>query len=147
MDRDLTIGQLARRAGVHVETIRYYQRRGLLHQPPRPAGGYRRYSAASVARIQFIRRAQQLGFSLREIGELLQLGEGHCAGVRERAAAKRAQIQDQIRDLQRLQATLERLIDSCHETPGTPCPIVQALSTEDELLGEEAGSWKLEARS
>ncbi len=127
----LTIGQVARRAGVGVETVRYYSRRGLVAEPPRPASGYRRYPPSVVGRIRFIKRAQALGFTLQEIGELLTLGDRQCRPVRDRAAAKMRQIEDQIRDLGRLHASLEALVAAC-DTGRTdaPCAIVEALSQE-----------------
>ena len=81
---DFTIGRLAREAGVNIETIRYYQRRGLLPQPGRPLQGFRRYGDEALARLRFIKRAQQLGFTLREIKELLAIGKGSCAPPRRR---------------------------------------------------------------
>ncbi len=125
---DLTIGRLARRAGVNVETVRYYQRVGLIDEPPKPISGYRVYPEASVDRIRFIKRAQRLGFSLKEIGELLSIGDGHCDDVRERAEDKVAQIDAQIRDLQALRKTLASLIDKCRtSTDKAHCPIVGTL--------------------
>jgi len=129
MPPPLTIGRLARAAGVHVETIRYYQRRGLLPEPARPPGGVRRYPAALVDRIRFIKRAQQLGFSLKEIGELLELGDGRCADVRARAEARLTQVEAQIRDLERLRATLAALVRACRTHRGARgCPIVASLA-------------------
>lgn len=129
MEKGLTIGRLARRAGVHLETIRYYQRRGLLAEPPRPPGGVRRYPAQFAERIRFIKRAQQLGFSLKEIAELLELGDGRCADVRGRAEAKLAQVEAQLRDLERLRATLADLVRACRANrPAGPCPVVESLA-------------------
>ncbi len=128
-ERDLTIGQVARQAGVHVETVRYYQRLGLIEEPPRPWSGYRRYPVAVVDRIRFIKRAQELGFRLAEIGELLAMDQGSCAEVRARAEAKRAQIAAQIRDLVRLRQTLDELIRRCRAEESAPgCPIVESLT-------------------
>lgn len=125
----LTIGRLAQFANVNVETVRYYQRVGLITEPPKPATGYRQYPAKTVDRIHFIKRAQQLGFTLQEIIELLALGDGHCADVRRRAEAKRSQIDRQIRDLRALRHTLDNLIDACGASQATaPCPIVETLS-------------------
>ncbi len=130
----LTIGQAARAACVHVETIRYYQRRGLLPLPPRPWGGQRRYDAAFVERVRFIRRAQRIGFSLEEIRGLLEIGEGSCEEVRARAERKRAELEHRIEELIALRGHLERLIASC--PPGglaeAPCPIVQSLAAGRE---------------
>ena len=125
----LTIGQLARLAGVNVETIRYYQRIGLIHEPPKPASGYRHYPESMVETLQFIKRAKQMGFSLQEIAELIELGESACQRVRLRAEAKREQINTQIRELESLRQTLDQLIDQCHsKEKDRPCPIVRKLS-------------------
>jgi MerR family mercuric resistance operon transcriptional regulator len=125
----LTIGRLAQFANVNVETVRYYQRVGLIAEPPKPATGYRQYPLETVDRIRFIKRAQQLGFTLQEINELLALGDGHCADVRVRAEAKRKQIDGQIRDLRALRHTLDNLIGACGVSrESAPCPIVETLS-------------------
>lgn len=125
---DLTIGRLAKAAEVNVETIRYYQRVGLLDEPPKPADGYRHYPTSAVERLFFIRRAQRLGFKLNEIAELLELGDGHCDDVRARAESKRDQVITQIQDLQRLHETLDELIDSCRNgNSRVHCPIVASL--------------------
>lgn len=125
----LTIGRLARAAGVHVETIRYYERRGLIARPPRAQRGFRAYPSDTVERLRFIKRAQQLGFQLKEIKELLTLGEGQCSNVRTRAEKKRNQIHAQIDDLKALKRMLDRLIRSCARAGTSPsCPIISALS-------------------
>jgi len=127
--RLLTIGRLARAAGVNVETVRYYQRIGLIAEPPRPAQGFRSYPPGTVERITFIKRAQALGFSLAEIGELLELGDGRCADVRARAEAKRAMVAARIGELEALRDTLDALIEACragHDE--THCPIVETLA-------------------
>lgn len=126
----LTIGRLAREAGVHVETVRYYQRVGLVNEPPRPPGGYRVYPAATVDRIRFIKRAQGLGFSLQEITELLELGDGHCADVRSRAERKLATIEQQIADLNTLRDTLSQLVQACGTDSQPHCPIIESLATK-----------------
>lgn len=125
----LTIGHLARAAGVNVETVRYYQRVALIQEPPKPREGYRYYPAETVDRLKFIKRAQQLGFSLKEITELLELGDGHCADVRVRAEEKRAHIDQQIKDLKNLRKTLDTLIKTCQTDNDTVhCPIVETLA-------------------
>lgn len=125
----LTIGRVARSAGVNVETVRYYQRVGLIAEPPKPRQGYRLYRPESVDRITFIKRAQRLGFSLVEIGELLELRDGHCADVRARAEEKRAQIIGQIQDLEALRETLDTLISACRAgREDAHCPIVETLA-------------------
>ena len=129
MAKPLTIGFLANAANVSIETIRYYQRVGLIQEPPKPATGYRVYSTATIDRIKFIKRAQGLGFSLKEIAELLELGDGHCADVQHRAEVKKVQVEEQIRDLIRLKETLNVLIQSCQSDPeNTHCPIVDTLT-------------------
>lgn len=132
MNTPLTIGRLARAAGVNVETVRYYQRVGLLEEPPRPAGGYRTYPPDTVERIRFIKRAQKLGFRLQEIRELLELGEASCRDVQQRARRKREQIDRQIADLQALRETLDALIRTCEERgESRACPIVESLQRKD----------------
>lgn len=125
----LTIGRLAEQTGVNVETVRYYQRIGLIAEPAKPStGGYRIYPDTTASRIKFIKRAQQLGFSLQEIAELLELGDGHCRDVRLRAEEKSSKIAEQIRDLQALQATLTQLINACCAgQDNQTCPIVETL--------------------
>jgi MerR family mercuric resistance operon transcriptional regulator len=107
--RSITIGQLARKGRVNVETIRYYERRGLIPEPPRRESGYRQYSQDAVARIHFIKRAKELGFSLKEISELLFLRVDPyttCGDVKKRAEVKIADIEEKIRDLQRMKEAL-----------------------------------------
>lgn len=123
----LTIGKLARAAGVHVETIRYYQRRGLLSRPPRPVGGIRHYPLSVLARLQFIKRAQQLGFSLGEIGELLRLDNGACTPTRVIAERRYQDIAARINDLRMMQRTLGRLIRDCRSGRRAACPIIETL--------------------
>lgn len=133
-EKGLTIGRLAEQAGVNVETVRYYQRVGLITEPPRPMQGFRHYPSETINRIRFIKRAQQLGFKLDEIRELLDLGSGHCEDVRSRAEKKREQIVRQIRDLESLKATLDTLIDACREGKGNACcPVVEALTKGDTM--------------
>ena len=124
----LTIGRLAREAGVNVETVRYYQRVGLIDEPPKPFSGFRTYPIATIDRIKFVKRAQGLGFTLAEISELLDLGEGRCDDVRRRAESRRAQIRAQIRALRALDKTLNKLIGACRSKRRPTCPIVETLS-------------------
>lgn len=127
--KPLTIGFLAKAADVNIETIRYYQRIGLITEPTKPDQGYRIYPEETLQRIKFIKRAQQLGFSLQEIEELLQLGDGHCEDVRLRAEQKRSQIDKQIKDLRNLRSTLNQLINACQsDLDPSQCPIVETLS-------------------
>ena len=126
---ELTIGRLAESAGVNVETVRYYQRINLIDEPKKPTQGFRKYPDNVVNQIQFIKRAQQLGFSLQEIADLLDLGDGHCRDVRIRAEQKRDKIKKQIQDLQIMQDTLTNLIRSCHAGKSKPkCPLVESLT-------------------
>ncbi|MFC7450141.1 MerR family transcriptional regulator [Rhodococcus daqingensis] len=123
--------EVAARAGVNVQTLRYYERRGLLDEPPRSAAGYRAYPADAVAVVRFVKRAQEHGFSLDEIEELLHLAEGgpdDCQAARELAQAKVAQLADRIADLQRMQRSLTELVSTC-ELPRTDrsCPLIQTL--------------------
>ncbi len=126
----LTIGKLAQKAGVNVETIRYYQRVGLILEPVKPLEGYRHYPEATVARVCFIRRAKDLGFTLKEILELLSLDNGDCAEVRTLAERKRSNINQRIDDLRAMLSVLEELIDQCKlHTDSTPgCAIIETLS-------------------
>jgi len=122
----LTIGRLAKAAEVNVETVRYYQRVGLVIEPVKPLDGFRVYPNETVNRIRFIKRAQKLGFSLQDIAHLLELGEGHCDDVREQAEAKLGQIEAQIKDLQAMRKTLKKLITECSAgNENGSCPIVQ----------------------
>lgn len=126
---DMTIGALAKASGVNVETVRYYQRRGLLAEPKRPAGGVRRYDASALARLRFIRRAQDLGFTLEEIQSLLTIGETpNCRSARDIAARKLALVDSRLADLARMRAALDALIAQC-DTRGTrSCPIIESLA-------------------
>ena len=112
-----TIGQLARRAGVNLETIRYYERRSLLPEPPRRASGYRQYSPDTVGRIRFIKRAQALGFSLDEIADLLSLrvdAQSACHEVQHLAETKVVEIEQKLETLQRMKQILMDLLHHCH---------------------------------
>lgn len=127
--KPLTIGRLAQLADVNIETIRYYQRIGLLNEPLKPASGFRQYPQTSIETLHFIKRAKQMGFSLQEIAELIELGESACSSVRLRAEAKREQISTQIQELKGLRQTLDQLIKQCQsKKKDRPCPIVQKLS-------------------
>lgn len=127
----LTIGQLAKNAGVNVETIRYYERRGLMPEPPRRESGYRQYGPDFVVRIQFIKRAQELGFSLNEIAELLALrvdSNAVCSDVKQRAEVKIANIETKIQTLQQMKQALVALVAVCNENGTTSeCPILETL--------------------
>lgn len=124
----LTIGQLASELGIGTETIRYYEREGLIAQPEKPAQGYRRYSEAVQDRIRFIRKAQSLGFSLAQIKHLLSLNNAPCNEVKQLAKDKLAEVQGRIDDLQQLAAALQSLIQACHNNRGEQCPIIEIFS-------------------
>ena len=124
-------GELAARAGVNAQTLRYYERRGLLAQPPRSAAGYRSYPDEAVEKLRFVKRAQELGFSLGEIEELLQLAEGgpeDCDAARALAEARGQQLAQRIADLERMQRSLAELVATC-ELPRArrTCPILTSL--------------------
>lgn len=129
--RPLTIGQVARRSGVGIETVRFYERQGLLNKPDRTASGYRQFDEDVIARLQFIQRAKELGFTLNEIKELLSLrvdAETSCRDVRARAEAKIVNIEDKIQALRRMKNALVRLTQECGERGSdSACPILDAL--------------------
>ena len=126
-----TIGGLAKAAAVGVETVRYYQRRGLLPEPPRPPGEVRRYGAADVNRLKFIRSAQAAGFTLAEIGELIALDRTNDRGrVRELAAERVAALDAKIAELKEAREALARLATTCASGSAGPCPILEAFEPE-----------------
>ena len=139
----MTSGVLARRAGVNKETIRYYEREGLLPSPPRTDGGYRTFSDEDLKRLVFIKNAQKFGFGLQEIRELLAIADGDLidrAQVRGIAKAKAAQIDDQIERLTRLRHAMQNLIHRCaHATSLTGCPIIETLADDTSTLLETDG--------
>lgn len=138
--QSLTIGQVADITGVGVETVRFYQRRGLVEEPPRQGTRRRRYPPETVARLRFIRGAQNLGFSLNEVQDLLDLRitpGASKADVKARAEAKVAQIEEKMHDLQRMRDTLLKLIGACEGSgPLDDCPILQGFNA--------AQSWETE---
>ena len=127
----LTIGQVASAAAVNVQTIRYYERRGLFVPPRRTPAGYRQYAEDAVSRLRFIKHAQMLGFSLKEIQQLLGLRVRHgaaCDAVERKTRTKIDLVQQKIRDLQRMKRTLDRLAAACAaRQPTDDCPILEAL--------------------
>lgn len=130
----MRIGEVARESGVGAETVRFYAQKGLIVQPPRPrAGGFRDYPADIVHRIRFIRSAQELGFSLAEIAELLELEAGPsatCIDVRQRAQQKRNEVRTRIDNLKRIARMLDLLIDACPgEGPARSCSILEAIQS------------------
>ncbi len=139
--KPMTIGQVAKQTGVGIETIRFYERRGLIDEPPRRDSGYRQYSEDVIARIEFIKRAKELGFSLKEINELFSLRVDHdtsCGDVRSRAEAKIADTQEKIRELQRIKTALKKLVTACTgHGPSSECPILDALEGK-KLSGKKS---------
>lgn len=134
MMESLTIGRLAKRVEVNIETVRYYERRGLMPKPPRRESGYRQYSDGDIARLRFIRRAKELGFSLKEISELLFLRvdpETTCGDIKRRAEVKIADMEGKIKALQRMKKALTKLASTCRgRGPTSECPILEMLDSE-----------------
>lgn len=129
-----TISGVAQAAGVNVETIRFYQRRGLLVEPAKPLGGIRRYGDTEVARVLFIKAAQRIGFTLDEIAQLLRLDDGtRCAEARAIAEHKLADVRQRLSDLQRIEAALAQLVDRCASRRGpVSCPLIDALQPDEQ---------------
>jgi Hg(II)-responsive transcriptional regulator len=123
--------ELAGQAGVNTETLRYYERRGLLTQPPRTSGGYRDYPTTAVDLLRFIKRAQELGFTLDEVEELLHLNHGgpdSCDAARELAESRRTDLEARIEDLQRMRDSLTELVDTCDlPRADRSCPLLEAI--------------------
>jgi MerR family copper efflux transcriptional regulator len=131
----LLIGEVAARAGVIVETVRFYQRKQLIPLVPRGRSKYRRYPAGVVQRIRFIRRSKQLGFTLEEIRDLLALRDrmGGCAAVRDRAERKIVELDERIAALNRMRAALGELAVTCADEPNDArCPILHALDDGED---------------
>lgn len=130
----LTISRLAASANVHVETVRYYQRRGLLPEPPRPQGGVRHYGPAEVGRLQFIRRAQTMGFTLDEIAGLLEVkGKRACDQTRQMIEHKLTDVRLRLAELQQLERDLVALVAECSRvSAGADCPTLSLLEKADD---------------
>ena len=130
--QSLTIGRLAKAAGVGVETVRYYEQRGILQRPIR-AGAVRRYPVTFVERIRFVKRAQDLGFTLDEIAELLKLEDGaHRQSIRSIAERRLAQIERKVSDLQRIRRALKLMLEECERKGANmPCPIIATFAGRD----------------
>ncbi len=130
----LTIGKVAKQAGVNIDTLRYYEREGVIAEPVRNGSNYRVYSADTVLRVRFVKRAQELGFSLAEIKELLELRiseEASCADVRNQAQAKIEYLDGKISSLRAMRRALSKLVAECSgQGPVSECPILDALDTE-----------------
>lgn len=123
-----TISRLAKELGINIETIRFYERKGLIQQPLKPTTGYRHYPNETVNRIHFIKRAQELGFTLDEIVHLLSLEDSPCNEIQALASNKLEKVQAKILDLRRLENALEALLSQCHENDDkSHCPIIDSL--------------------
>ena len=133
--KPLTIGRLAREVGVNLETVRFYERRGLLPRPPRSASGYRLFPVDAKRRLKFIKRTQELGFSLSEIRDLLALRVSRrttSAEIRKRTEAKISDIEGKIKSLDSMRKSLLKLVRSCGGcAPASECPILESLDRED----------------
>ena len=132
MGKAMTVGQLAEAADVGVETVRYYQRRGLLPTPAKPLAGRRAYGDEALRQIMFIRRAQQLGFTLQEIAALLDISDGRaCRAGRDMAQAKVDELTQRIGELERMRRKLRAAVKLCDaNTRGAPCPFIALLQSE-----------------
>ncbi len=132
MTAELTIGKLAEAAGVNIETIRYYQRLGLLEEPAKPLGGHRRYTVSDARRVRFIKRAQALGFTLTEVGGLLMLDKAFsCTETRALAASKLELIEQKMANLDALRLVLGELVQQCDAgIGGIDCPIIDVMARE-----------------
>ena len=132
----LTIGQVAKHSGIGLETVRFYERKGLIEEPPRTDSGYRQFPEDVVARIRFIRRAKELGFKLSEISGLLSLRidpDNTCPDVRKQTELKIADVEEKIRALQKIKTALKKLAASCVGTgPTSECPILEALDGQEK---------------
>jgi MerR family mercuric resistance operon transcriptional regulator len=127
----VTIGHIARAAGVNIETVRYYQRRGLVSLPPKRTRGFRYYTPETASRVRFIKRAQALGMSLKEVQRLMKLdAKGACIENRSLAVTKLALVEKKLLELSRLRDVLKGLVEACDQPHGTICPIVEQLESE-----------------
>ena len=124
-----TIGKLAKAAGVNIETVRYYQRVNLITEPSKPKTGYRLYPEDTVSRIRFIKRAQELGFTLKEIKELLLLGDSRCQEVQQLTQQKLSEIESRLHDLTAMKAVLTEMLERCrHDDQPAHCALIDALN-------------------
>ncbi|MCU7960434.1 MAG: Hg(II)-responsive transcriptional regulator [gamma proteobacterium symbiont of Bathyaustriella thionipta] len=123
-----SIGKLAKELSINIETIRFYERKGIIRQPEKPLSGYRHYSDEILHRIRFIKRSQDLGFTLDEITDLLSLEHQPCDKTQQLAEKKLNQVQEKIADLMRLEQALKSLLDQCQDNSDNfSCPIIKAL--------------------
>jgi Hg(II)-responsive transcriptional regulator len=129
-------GEVARQSGVNIQTLRYYERRGLLHAPPRRDSGYREYTPQAVETVRFVKRAQELGFSLEEVESLLDLAAGgppSCDKARDLATRKLAQLDGKVASLRAMQSSLRRLVATCDKPQRQrECPLLDALGDGDQ---------------
>ena len=127
----MKIGEVAKAAGLGIDAVRFYEREGLIEEPPRQASGYRAYPGSVVSRLSFIRHAKELGFTLKEIRELLSLRvdrKANCSVIEKRAQAKITDIEQRIRSLQRMRRALRKLVEACDgRKPNSECPILESL--------------------
>jgi MerR family mercuric resistance operon transcriptional regulator len=141
----MAIGALSKRSGVNIETIRYYERIGVMPKPERTKGGYRNYVGDHLRRLIFIRRGRELGFSLDKLRELLRLVDGHsytCAEVHELAVEHLTEIRDKISDLRRLQRVMTGMIAECSGDQIPECPVIDALFNARPLTERGRGKQK-----
>lgn len=131
----ITIGKAAAAAGVNVETIRFYQRRGLLAEPPKVLGGFRYYDDATIARVRFVKRAQALGFSLEEVLDLLALEQSvACRETHDAAVRKLQLVEERINDLNLIRLTLKNLVQQCEAGPAAfSCPIIESFTGNTDV--------------
>ena len=128
---NVTIGHIARAAGANIETVRYYQRRGLVGLPPKRARGFRYYTPETASRVRFIKRAQALGMSLKEVQRLMKLdAKGACTENRSLAMAKLVLVEKKLQDLAKLRDVLRDLVAACDRPHGASCPIIEQLERE-----------------
>lgn len=123
----MSIGQLAKLADIHVETIRYYQRLGIIPTPTKPLYGIRRYPPTMIRQLKFIKRAQGMGFTLKEIGELLALNDASCESAQQLAEQKLLAIRERIRDLERMKVALEQSLQQCKSGSLNGCYLLEKL--------------------
>lgn len=138
---NLTIGTFAKAAGVNLETIRFYQRKGLLPEPDKPYGSIRHYDETDVKRVRFVKSAQQLGFSLDEVAVLLRLEDGtHCEEAGSLAEQKLKDVRKKLADLVRMESALSDLVCACHAMKGhVSCPLIYSLQGEKSLRAAGVG--------
>lgn len=138
---EFTIGELSKRTGVNIETIRYYEKIGIMPNPPRSSGGYRMYSTPHLKRLSFVRRSRELGFSQPEVRKLLNLVDEHsytCGEVQEMTTKHLSTVKDKIKDLRKLEKALANMVSECEGGDIPDCPIVDILSAVPEDVIKKA---------